>query len=151
MADKIEAEVKISIVRAQIMAEEARQAREIYQRLQQPQQQQEENDRMRLNLQYLLGREVSHTNMTNGLTTLAASMPPISFGKTQIPEVVVALPRKQWSDQGNPHSTVVVAEETRSRILLLSLQLGDGFVVKIILVIQVRTSPWMIARPPPSQ
>ena len=68
---------------------------------------------MCINLQHLLGREVSHTTTTNGLTTLAASMPPISFGKTQIPEVVVALPSKQWSGQGDPHSTVVVAEENK--------------------------------------
>jgi biopolymer transport protein ExbB/TolQ len=96
MADRFEAERKFRIVTAQIMAEEARQARIL------ELQQQVKDDQMHCNIQYILslrqGREIATTNTTNnGLTTLAvaASMPPF-LGMTQrIPEVVVAPPREQ--------------------------------------------------------
>jgi hypothetical protein len=57
----------------------------------------------------------------------------------------------------NPQS-VVAAEDSKIEIeillLLLPLQLGDGYMVNIIVVqVAVRRSsaPWMIARPPLSQ
>ena len=93
MADRLEAEFKIRIVRAQIMAEEARQAREVY------------------NQQHSL-QFYTNSTKTNGLTAassaVAASMPPLPlFGKTRsrIPEEE----RKQWSDQGSEDSKI---EET---------------------------------------
>ena len=83
MADRFEAEVKISIVKAQIMAEEARQASIL------DLQQQAQNDRMRLNLHHFLslrqGSERATRNTVNGLTTslFTAIMPPPPFGKTR--------------------------------------------------------------------
>jgi hypothetical protein len=83
MADRFEAEVKISIVTAQIMAEEARQASIL------DLQQQAQNDRMHLNLHHFLslrqGSERANRNTANGLTTslFAAIMPPPPFGKTR--------------------------------------------------------------------
>jgi hypothetical protein len=83
MADRFEAEVKISIVKAQIMAEEARQASIL------DLQQQAQNDRMHLNLHHFLslrqGSERATRNTANGLTTslFAAIMPPPPFGKTR--------------------------------------------------------------------
>ena len=87
MADRYEAEVKISIVKAQIMAEEARRASARILELQQ----QAQNDRMNLNLHHLLslqqGSERATGNSANGLTTssfaAAAIMPPPPFGKTR--------------------------------------------------------------------
>jgi hypothetical protein len=113
MADRFEAEVKIRIVTAQIMAEEARQARIL------DLQQQEKYDRMRLNILHLLslrqGRERATTNTTNGLTTsaVAAIMPPPPFRDMtrRIPEAVVASPRERLFDQCNPRYSVRVAED----------------------------------------
>jgi hypothetical protein len=87
MADRYEAEVKIGIVKAQIMAEEARRASARILELQQ----QAQNDRMHLNLHHLLslrqGSERATRNSANGLTTssfaAAAIMPPPPFGKTR--------------------------------------------------------------------
>lgn len=137
MADRVEIEIKISIVRAQIMAEEELQAREIFHQQrslhQQPLQQQlEEYNRVRRTLPVCSSLEQrgppnemisSYTtnSMTNGLiasssvTVAAANMlPPIPFGKTtrRIPEaeevVVVALPRRmQWSDQGKEEDSTI--------------------------------------------
>ena len=84
MADRFEAEVKISIFKAQIMAEEARQASIL------DLQQQAQNDRIHLkNLHHFLslrqGSERATRNTANGLTTslFAAIMPPPPFGKTR--------------------------------------------------------------------
>jgi hypothetical protein len=113
MADRFEADVNISIVKAQIMAEEARQTRIL------ELQQQEKNARMHLNILYLLshqqGRKRATTNTTNGLTTLAvaASMPPPPFLDLtrRIPEALVATPRERLFDQYDPRYSVGVAEE----------------------------------------
>jgi hypothetical protein len=111
MADRYEAEVKMSIVRDQIIAEEAHLAR--IQELQQ----QEKNDRMRLNILHLLslrqGREIG---TINGLTPSAAAarrMPPPPFMTRRIPEAVVAPFREQLFDQCNPRYGVGVAENSK--------------------------------------
>jgi hypothetical protein len=84
MADRVEADVNISIVRAQIIAEEARQARIL------ELQQQVKNDRMRLEILHLLSlrQEIAAMNTTNGLTSSAVAacrMPPPSFLDTKDP------------------------------------------------------------------
>ena len=142
MADRFEAEVKISIVNAQIMADEARQASIL------ELQQQEKNDRMRLNILHLLslrqGRERATTNTTNGLTTsaVAAIMPPPPFRDMtrRIPEAVVASPREWLFDQCNPRYSVRVAEDHRIEDTTAAAAgaAGDGFVVKLM-VIQARS------------
>jgi hypothetical protein len=113
MADRYEAEVKFSIVRDQIIAEEAHLARIL------ELQQQEKNDRMRLNILHLLslrhqGRDIG---TTNGLTTsaVAASIPPPPFMDMtrRIPEAVVAPPREQLFDQCDPRYSVGVAENSK--------------------------------------
>jgi hypothetical protein len=79
MADRYEAEVKISIVKAQIMAEEARRASARILELQQ----QAQNDRMHLNLHNLLSlRQGSERATRNSAFAAAAIMPPPPFGKT---------------------------------------------------------------------
>jgi hypothetical protein len=113
MADRFEAEVKFSIVKSQIMAEEARQARVL------ELQQQAKNDQMRCNIQHILslrqGRKMATMNtMNNGLTILAvaASMTPSPFldMTRRIPEVVVAPPREQLFNQYDPRYSARVAE-----------------------------------------
>jgi hypothetical protein len=129
MADRYEAEVKMSIVRDQIIAEEAHLAR--IQELQL----QETNDRMRLNILHLLSlRQGRDIGTTNGLTTSAVAarrMPTLPFldMTRRIPEAVVA-----------PFRVLEWLRTARLRILLLLLaQLGDGFVAKLLMVIQVRS------------
>ena len=96
MADRLEAEFKIRIVRAQIMAEEARQAREVY--------------NQQRSLQFY-----TNSTKTNGLTAassaVAASMPP--------PEEE----RKQWSDQGAEDSKT---EETKSAVAVGGWVFGEN-------------------------
>ena len=113
MADRLEAESKIRIVRAQIMAEETFQVSEIFNQqriLHLPQQQQEEEyDRVRLNLWH---EKVSYNiNSTNGLTpslALAASMPPTPVCcETKIRTRVVWPRRGGQQDRGN-YSAVAV-------------------------------------------
>jgi hypothetical protein len=79
MADRYEAEVKMSIVKAQIMAEEACRASARILELQQ----QAQNDRMHLNLHNLLSlRQGSERATRNSAFAAAAIMPPPPFGKT---------------------------------------------------------------------
>jgi hypothetical protein len=129
MADRYEAEVKISIVRDQIIAEEAHLAR--IQELQQH----EKNDRMRLNILHLLslrqGREIG---TTNGLTTSAAaarrmSPPPFLDMTRRIPEAVVAPPREQLFDQCNPRYSVGVAENSKIEDTTAAARAAGGWVV----------------------
>jgi hypothetical protein len=122
MADRFEAERKFSIVKAQIMAEEARQARIL------EQQQQVKDDQMRCNIQYILslrqGREIATTNTTNnGLTTLAvaASMPPFLDMTQRISEVVVAPPREQLFNQYNHRYSAEVAENDPQSSTIVSM------------------------------
>jgi len=130
MADRFEADVNISIVTAQIMAEEAHQARIL------DLQQQEKNDRMRLNILHLLslrqGRERATTNTTNGFTTsaVAASMPPPPFldMTRRIPEAVVASPRERLFDQCDPHYSVRVAEDHKIEESIAAAGAAGGFV-----------------------
>jgi hypothetical protein len=114
MADRFETEVKFSIVKAQIIAEEARQARIL------ELQQQAKNDQMRRNIQHLLslrhGRKIDTTIiMNNGFTTsalVASHMPPLPFLDMirRIPEVVVAQSREQLFNQYDPRYSSGVAE-----------------------------------------
>ena len=116
MADRFETEVKFSIVKAQIIAEEARQARIL------ELQQQAKNDQMRRNIQHLLslrhGRKIDTTNiMNNGFTTsalVASHMPPLPFLDMirRIPEVVVAQSREQLFNQYDPRYSSGLAENS---------------------------------------
>jgi hypothetical protein len=116
MADRYEADVNISIVRDQIIAEEAHQARIL------ELQQQEKNDQMRLNILHLLSlwHQGCDIGTTIGLTTSAAAarrMPPPPFldmtRRIPVPEAVVAPPREQLFDQCDPRYSVGVAENSK--------------------------------------